>query len=255
LTAADRDAALAMSHGGVALGGSYVLHDIDFHLPRGQFVVLLGANGSGKTTLVRALLGLVPLARGRVEIFGVPLHRFRDWKRIGYVPQRITATSPVPATALEIVLSGRAAHTGLWRRYGPRDIKAALTALEAVDLLEHVDDPVAVLSGGQQQRVLIARALAGDPDVLLLDEPVASVDLSHQESFARVLGDLNRHGTAILLVAHALGAMAPLAHRSVVLERGGVIHDGPPLRGAPHEEHQLRHHHHPETELHGERRK
>ena len=251
MTAADAEPALAMNHGRVTLGGTQVLRGVDFRLLRSEFVVLLGANGSGKTTLVRALLGLVPLDGGGVELFGVPLRRFGDWRRLGYVPQRVTATSGVPASVIEVVLSGRAAHIGLLGRYGEADRRAAMDALEAVDLVEHARKPVSVLSGGQQQRVLIARALAGRPDVLVLDEPVASVDLAHQESFARILGDLNHGGTAILLVAHALGAMAPLAHRSVVLQRGGVVHDGPPLSDAAHGEH---HHHHPEMEMPAERR-
>jgi zinc transport system ATP-binding protein len=232
----------------VALGGSEVLTGVDFQLRRGEFVVLLGANGSGKTTLVRSLLGLAPLAGGTVELFGTPLERFRDWPSVGYVPQRITAASGVPASVTEVVLSGRAASVGLFKRYGSADRTAADRALEAVDLLDLGRAPVSTLSGGQQQRVLIARALAGQPQVLLLDEPVASVDLAHQESFARILGDLNSRGTSILLVAHALGAMARLVDRSVVLERGSVVFDGRPADLPLFDHHDHDHHHPPHHE-------
>jgi zinc transport system ATP-binding protein len=128
----------------------------------------------------------------------------------------------------EVVLSSRAAKVGLLGRYRASDHVATRRALELVDLSSFARARVETLSGGQQQRVLIARALATDPDVLVMDEPVASVDLAHQESFAATLDGLHRSGTSILLVAHSLGAMAPLAQRAVVIERGAVIHDGAP---------------------------
>ncbi len=221
----------------MTLGGEEILRGVDFRLNASEFVVLLGPNGSGKTTLVKALLGLVPLTAGRAEIFGVMPARYRNWQRIGYVPQRPTASSGVPASVLEVVLSGRAARAGLIGRYGRNDRAAAMTALSLVDLQQEAHRPVSLLSGGQQQRVLIARALAGEPNVLLLDEPVASVDLAHQGSLAGILGGLNDGGTGILLVAHAQGAMAPLAHRSVVMEQGRIVYDGPPFQDPQPQDH------------------
>lgn len=237
---------LLMSGADVLLGRQLVLHDIDFSVGAGEFVILLGNNGSGKTTLVKSLLGLIPLARGRVELFGEPLGTFKRRELIGYVPQRLTAASGVPATVMEVVISARARRSGWVRSYNPDDRAAAMGALEAVDLVELSDSPVGLLSGGQQQRVLIARALAVEPQVLVLDEPVASVDLAHQETFASTVRDLNRRGTSILLVAHALGAMEPLARRAVVLQGGHVVYDGPP-QGQERLEVQA-HHHHPEAE-------
>ena len=237
---------LRMSGADVLLGRQLVLHDIDFSVGAGEFVVLLGNNGSGKTTLVKSLLGLIPLARGRVELFGEPLGTFKRRELIGYVPQRLTAASGVPATVMEVVISARARRSGWVRPYNPDDRGAAIGALEAVDLVELSDSPVGLLSGGQQQRVLIARALAVEPQVLVLDEPVASVDLAHQETFASTVRDLNRRGTSILLVAHALGAMEPLARRAVVLQGGHVVYDGPPEGQGRLEVHA--HHHHPEAE-------
>lgn len=241
-----------MTGADVLLGRQLVLHDVDFSIAAGEFVVLLGNNGSGKTTLVKALLGLVPLARGRVELFGEPLEVFKRRELIGYVPQRLTAASGVPATVMEVVVSARARRSGWIRPYDRKDRKAAMNALEAVDLVELSGSPVAQLSGGQQQRVLIARALAVEPRVLVLDEPVASVDLAHQETFATTVRDLNDRGTSILLVAHTLGAMEPLAGRAVVLQGGHVVHDGPPaVEGSL--EMQVHHHHHPEAERAQER--
>jgi zinc transport system ATP-binding protein len=224
----DAAAIFEVSDAWVRLGTTEALRGVEFALGRGEFVVLLGPNGSGKTTLVKALLGIVRLARGRRSIFGHDPERFKRWDLIGYVPQRVSAAAGVPATVEEVVLAGRAAKVGLFARYGASDRDAVARALELVDLAPVAGSRVETLSGGQQQRVLIARALATDPSVLVMDEPVASVDLAHQESFAATLSQLHAAGTSILLVAHSLGAMEPLAQRAVVIERGVVIHDGAP---------------------------
>jgi zinc transport system ATP-binding protein len=228
----------------VRLGATDVLRGVDFTLDRGEFVVLLGPNGSGKSTLVKTMLGAVRLAGGSRFVFGEAPERFRGWDLIGYVPQRSSAAAGVPATVEEVVLSGRAAKVGLLGRYGAQDRTAAARALELVDLADLARLRVEELSGGQQQRVLIARALATDPTVLVMDEPVASVDLAHQGSFAATLQRLHAAGTSILLVAHSLGAMEPLARRAIVLEGGVVVHDGSPgeavLVGHAHP-------HHPES--------
>jgi zinc transport system ATP-binding protein len=238
----DGGAPFDLDAGHVALAGTSVLQDVNFRLARGEFVVLLGANGSGKTTLVRALLGLIPLSGGKLRIFGRPIRSFRAWARIGYVPQRFTAESGVPATVGEVVLSGRVARAPRIRAYRRQDRDAAGRALSAVGLAEYERVSVHELSGGQQQRVLIARALAGEPDVLVLDEPVSGVDIEHQESFAEALGAYNRDGHSVLLVAHSLGAMAPLVGRAVVLDLGRVVYDGAPRQEQVHSDHI---HHHP----------
>jgi len=229
--------------GTVNFGATAALRNAHFHLEPGEFVVLLGANGSGKTTMVKALLGLVPLNRGRLEVFGTHLRKFRDWVRIVYVPQRAGAASGVPASSFEVVLSGRLARSRKWGPHSKDDARAVRQALELVDMADKHKEPVETLSGGQQQRVLIARALAGEPDVLVLDEPVSGIDLEHQESFAATLGELNRGGRSVLLVAHALGVIEPLVSRAVVLTQGEVTYDGTPLH-ALHDSHV---HHHPHS--------
>jgi zinc transport system ATP-binding protein len=208
-----------------------VLRGIDLALGEGEVVALLGSNGSGKSTLVRAALGLVPLARGTVELFGTPLARFSSWDRVGYVPQRLAAGGGVPATVWEVVASGRLARRGLLRPLSRADRTAITDALDAVELGDRRHESASALSGGQQQRVLIARALAGRPDLLVLDEPTAGVDLHSQQAFADVLGSVAASGATVLLVAHELGALEALIHRTVVLRDGRIAYDGAPRAG------------------------
>ena len=214
--------------GTVVLGGRTILHEVSVRVEPGEFVALLGANGSGKTTLVRALVGLVPLHAGTLRVFDEPLDRFRDWARLGYVPQRLAVGGGVPATVGEVVASGRTARLKRLRRLGRDDRRAIDHALEDVGLADRAGDAVATLSGGQQQRVLIARALAGEPEVLVLDEPTAGVDADSQETLAGALGHLSHAGGSIVLVAHELGPLQSLLKRAVVLGGGRVLSDGPP---------------------------
>ncbi|MGW1884889.1 metal ABC transporter ATP-binding protein [Streptomyces sp. NPDC002133] len=209
------------------LGSRHVLRGVDLTVEGGEVVALLGANGSGKSTLVRSLIGQVPLTGGSVSFFGTELRRFRDWSRVGYVPQRTTATSGVPATVREVVSSGRLSRTKL--RWPSKEDRAAVQrAIELVGLADRTRDAVGALSGGQHQRVLIARALATEPDLLIMDEPMAGVDLASQEILAATLREQVAAGTTVLLVLHELGALEPLIDRAVVLRDGCVVHDGPP---------------------------
>ncbi|MCW2810739.1 MAG: transporter ATP-binding protein [Friedmanniella sp.] len=210
----------------VELGGLPVLRGITFSVHAGEAVALLGGNGSGKSTLVRSLLGLVPRQRGTVELFGRPLAGFGDWARIGYVPQRSTA-SLSGAKVREVVAAGRLAHRRPFLPPRPADRAAVTRALEAVGMADRAGDRLSVLSGGQQQRVLIARALAGEPELLVLDEPTAGVDLAHQEVLATLLRDSLRAGTAVMVVLHEAGALGPLVDRAVLLSEGRIAHDGP----------------------------
>jgi zinc transport system ATP-binding protein len=232
----------------VAYGGRPVLRGVDLRVREGEVVALLGANGSGKSTLVRAGIGLVPLLAGRVELFGTALPRFRAWHRVGYVPQRITAASGVPSTVREIVATGRLSRTAWWRPPTRGDRLAVDSALDTVGLSGRAADGVESLSGGQQQRVLIARALAAEPELLIMDEPMAGVDLPSQDAFARTLRQLVTAGRSILLVAHELGLLEPLVARAVVLHAGRVVHDGPPPPAAGHHAHPGHDHVHPHGE-------
>ncbi|GAA3174830.1 MULTISPECIES: metal ABC transporter ATP-binding protein [Streptomyces] len=210
-----------------SLGARPVLRGVDLTVHAGEVVALLGANGSGKSTAVRSVIGQVPLTGGDLTLFGTPLRRFKQWHRVGYVPQRTTAAGGVPATVREIVSSGRLARS----RFGPprrADREAVHHALELVGMADRAKDSAAALSGGQHQRVLIARALAVEPELLIMDEPMAGVDLASQEVLAGALREQVARGTTVLLVLHELGPLEPLIDRAVVLRDGCVVHDGPP---------------------------
>ena len=209
----------------VLLGGLPVLRGITISVRGGEAVALLGGNGSGKSTLVRSVLGLLPIERGSVRLFGRPLGQFRGWSRVGYVPQRSTAPSS-GATVAEIVSSGR---LSLRRPFLPRSAKDRTAVRDALDLVGmggRAKADVRELSGGQQQRVLIARALAGAPDLLVLDEPTAGVDLEHQQVLADVVSARVNAGLAVVVVLHEIGPLTPLIDRAVVLREGRVVAQG-----------------------------
>nr|WP_214105317.1 metal ABC transporter ATP-binding protein [Acrocarpospora catenulata] len=239
-----------MTGGRVTLDGREVLRGIDLTVTEGEVVAVLGANGSGKSTLVRALLGLLPLSAGTGELYGVPPARFRQWWRVGYVPQRLSVGGGVPATVREVVASGRIARQSRLRPTSAADRAAVAHALAEVGLSDRARDPVQALSGGQQQRVLIARALAGEPDLFVLDEPTAGVDADSQRMLAHTLTGLVRQGRTVVLVAHELGPLEPLITRAVVLRHGAVVHDGPPPAAVG--THALPGHDHVHPHAHGE---
>lgn len=206
-----------------------VLHETDFRIDAGEAVAVLGPNGAGKSTLVRGILGLAEILAGSVELFGVPRAKFHAWHRLGYVPQSHSVASGIPSTVREVVASGRLTRTSVVRPFSAADRRAVLAAIETVGLSDRSRHPVATLSGGQQRRVLIARALAGEPDLLVLDEPTAGVDAESREVLADTLAGLVRGGTAILFVTHELNEMAPVITRTVVVEQGRIRYDGSPL--------------------------
>ena len=227
MSRATGESVVRLQHASVAYDGRTALHDVDVRVDAGEVVAVLGANGSGKSTLVKAVVGLLPLATGTLELFGTPHGRFSDWTRVGYVPQRAGASTGVPATVREVVATGRLALTR-FRRQRAADRDAVQRALEVVGLAGRADDSVGTLSGGQQQRVLIARALTCSPDLLVLDEPTAGVDLASQTALAETLTGLVVAGTTVVLVAHELGPMHALVTRALTMAEGRVLHDGPP---------------------------
>jgi zinc transport system ATP-binding protein len=210
-----------------AYGRHEVLEDVHLDLGAGEFVALVGPNGSGKSTLLRLLVGLLASPQGTVTLFGTDPRRLTDRARLGYVPQRPALAEGVHATVSDVVWAGRLARTGWLARRRPRDREAVEAALDAVGLLELRSAPVRDLSGGQQQRAFIARALAGEPDLLVLDEPVAGVDAESQRAFASSLAQHVERGGTVLLVSHELGAVAEVLDRVIVLKRR-VLFDGPP---------------------------
>jgi zinc transport system ATP-binding protein len=208
--------------------GEPVLEDVSLDVSAGEFVALVGPNGSGKSTLLGILLGSLRPQAGTVRIFGSDPDRFDERWRLGFVPQRPTIASEVPATVQEIVTSGRLSRRGWWRPLGREDRDAVDHAIRSVGLGELASRPVTTLSGGQQQRAFIARAFASEPDLLVLDEPVAGVDAESQRRFSDSLTHLiQEHAAGVLLVSHELSAVAAIVDRVVVLKRR-VLFDGTP---------------------------
>jgi zinc transport system ATP-binding protein len=222
---------LAVSLRGVSFaypGGPAVLSDVDLDVPSGQFVGIAGPNGGGKTTLVRLALGLERPQSGRALLYGQPSHRFANRVRLGYLAQRTLIGIDAPVTVGELVAAGRVPRRGLARPFGSQDRSAVRSAIERVGLADRADAQVQRLSGGQQQRAYIAKALAGEPDLFVLDEPTAGVDADAQESFAALLEELHAElGATILYVSHEFGAVERYVER-LVLVRGSIVFDGPP---------------------------
>ncbi len=206
-----------------------VLEDVNLSVGRGELVALAGPNGSGKSTLVRILLGLARPASGSVRLLGeAPEHLSARW-RVGYVPQRPALAEHISATVEEVVAAGCLARRGWARRLAPDDEARIDAALETVALTAQRRSLMAQLSGGQQQRAFIARALVCEPEILVLDEPIAGVDAESQARFRDALVERCRSAaTAVLLVSHELGAVADDLDRILVLRRGRVVFDGPP---------------------------
>lgn len=209
-------------------GNGSVLESVDLLVERGQFVALVGPNGSGKSTLLKLLLGALEPSSGEAMLFGQPVGQVSSRGRVGYVPQRPSLASEAPATVEEIVTAGRLANRGWWRPLDRRDRAAIAHAIESVDLADLARTPVNELSGGQRQRAFIARAFAGEPELLVLDEPIAGVDAESQRRFREALIHLvDDHDGAVLLVSHELSPVSQDLDRVVVLKRR-VLFDGPP---------------------------
>src|SRR6188472_1129186 len=211
-----------------AYGREPVIEDVSIAIRPGEFVALVGPNGSGKSTLLHVLLGSMDPSAGTVRLFGEAPDRFHARWRLGFVPQRPTLESEVPATVREIVSSGRLRQRGWWRRQSAVDRTAIDHAISSVGLAEVADLPLNELSVGQQQRAFIARAFASEPDLLVLDEPIAGVDAESQrrfrDSLVHLIGD---HGSGVLLVSHELSAVANDVDRVIVLKER-VLFDGSP---------------------------
>ncbi len=208
--------------------GQPVLTDVSLAIEEGEFVAIAGPNGGGKTTLVRLALGLARPASGTVRLFGEPAHRFSRRATLGYVAQRAQIGGHGPITVREVVGAGRLGPGGLLGPLRARDRAIVDAAIEDVGLSAHAGTPLLELSGGQQQRAFIAKAFAGEPSLLVLDEPTAGVDVESQESLAGLLDRLrrDRHVTT-LYVSHEFGAVEEIVER-LVLVRGGIVFDGPP---------------------------
>lgn len=220
--------AIVVENINVSYRGNRVLEDINLTLQQGDFVGLIGPNGAGKTVLLRVLLGLVRAESGRVEVFGKPPRESR--RRMGYVPQYANFNADFPISVFDATLMGRLTGTRFCRRYSNEDKEATIAILERLKLKELAQRQLGKLSGGQVQRVLIARALVSNPELLLLDEPTASLDTKVGADIYEILAELSERLT-IVLVSHDIGVIADHVKTIACLNRTLHYHNTKELSG------------------------
>ena len=206
----------------VAYGGRRVLDDVTFRVPHGAHVAVVGPNGAGKSTLFKAIVGLLPLAAGSIAIHGRPQAENRF--TLAYVPQREEVDWSYPLSVRDVVTMGRYRHLGRLRRVGTRDREAVARALDHLAISDLAERSIGELSGGQQQRVFLARALAQEPHVLLLDEPFTGVDAAVREGILEVLDDLAARGITVLASTHDLGLARRRFELALLLNRRVVAY-------------------------------
>jgi ABC-type Mn2+/Zn2+ transport system ATPase subunit len=201
------------------------LRDLSFQVPHGAQVAVVGPNGAGKSTLFKALVGLLPLQEGRILVHGRPMGSHKDC--VAYVPQRGEVDWRFPVTVSDVVMMGRFARQGMLRRADKADRTAVAAALDHMGISNLAGQPIGDLSGGQQQRVFLARALAQEPHILLMDEPFTGVDATTQEAVLRLLDELREEGLTVLVSTHDL-SLAMQRFELVLLLNRELVAYGPP---------------------------
>lgn len=222
---AGSEAAVSVRDLWTGYNGAPALEALTFTLPAGELVGLAGPNGSGKTTLLKTLLGLHKPWRGTIEIFGRPIDSVR--RRVGYAPQAELVDWDFPATVADVVLMGRYGRVGLLRRPGAADREAVARALAQVELTDLAEHQIGELSGGQQRRMLIARALAQEADLLLLDEPLVGLDATSQHDLLTLFERLREQGNTLLVATHDLSCVAACFTLALLLNRRLVAFGSP----------------------------
>ena len=186
-----------------------VVKDVSLQIRKGAYVGIIGPNGGGKSTLLRLMLNILKANSGTIKLFGVAIKEFKDWYKIGYVPQRSRVEMNFPITVEEMVSMGRFGKRGLFHLSTERDKEKVRNALKQVDMLDYKTRQINDLSGGQQQRVFIARALAAEPEAIFLDEPTVGVDIKTQKQFYSLLRKFNKElNLTLILVSHELDVVA-----------------------------------------------
>jgi manganese/zinc/iron transport system ATP- binding protein len=192
-----------------------VLYGVDLTVPAGSLVGIVGPNGAGKSTFIKAIMGLLPLASGWVKIFGKSYRE--NCRRVGYVPQRETVDWDFPVNVMDVVLMGRYGHLRLGQRPTKHDREIARECLDKVKMLPFANRQIGNLSGGQQQRVFLARALAQESDLYLMDEPFAGVDAATESAMIAILRELRSRGKTLLVVHHDLSSVKDYFDRLILL--------------------------------------
>lgn len=194
-------------------GDKVVLNNIHLNIHKGSFLGIVGPNGGGKTTLIQLILGLLTPTKGDISILGQPISSFKHWNRVGFVSQKANSFNKgFPATVFEVVSMGLTTKIGYFRFFTKSHREKVLHALRQVDMEAYANQTIGNLSGGQQQRVFIARALVGDPELIILDEPTVGVDFQNVERFYELLHELNtKQNITLLLVTHDTGVMTKFA--------------------------------------------
>lgn len=201
----------------VAYNGRPILDDVSFEVPHGTQVAVVGPNGAGKSTLFKALVGLLPLRKGQIRIHGLPLGQHKDC--VAYIPQREEVDWRFPVTVEEVVMMGRFNHVGWLGKPGEADRAAVQQSLDQMGIARLAKYSIGELSGGQQQRVFLARALAQEPHILLMDEPFTGVDVSTQEATLQLLDDLRARDVTVMVSTHDLTMAAERFERILLLKR------------------------------------
>jgi len=206
-----------------------IVKNISFKVFHGEYIAIIGPNGGGKTTLIRLLLGLEKATNGSIKLYGVEQKKFKQWSKIGYVPQRATLVDTTfPATVLDVVNMGRTAKRSLFSLLSKEDKTIVYDVMTKMDILDLKDKMVGTLSGGQRQRVMIARALASQPEILILDEPNTGVDMHSQKNFYKLLAKLNKEEKiTILFITHDVGVIADDIGRLFTINQNAIICNDP----------------------------
>lgn len=209
-------------------GGNEAVENLTFAVEKGDYIALVGHNGSGKSTLVKLLLGILQPSAGSVTLFTEPIQTFSDWRRVGYLPQNIGLFNPLfPATVKEIVALGLIAQKDFPRKLAAKDAKKVQEALTQLGIAPLADKLIGELSGGQVQRTLLARAIVNDPELLILDEPVSSVDPETREDFFQYLARVNKEKqTTILLITHDIGHSVKSTNKLLFLDKRVLFYGG-----------------------------
>jgi len=209
--------------------GIDILKNISLEIFTGEYIAIIGPNGGGKTTLIRMLLGLEKPTNGEIRIFGKKLKNFKEWHKIGFVPQRASLIDEnFPATVEDIVKMGRVAKRGIFSSYSKDDAKLVHDAMVKMDIVDLKSKMVGTLSGGQRQRAMIARALASSPEILILDEPNTGVDIASQQRFYKLLSELNREeNITIVFITHDIGVIADDIGRLFTINQKATICNNP----------------------------